>query len=253
MRRPRPLSCFRLAPHVALAALAAFVLAGCAKETAPARPHSITGHLRVVGYLVAADSHFLGARTIDNASGVRVDLLYGTRVVASTTTTNGTYRFENVAAGGYVARASAMGLVAPVTNTLTVASADVVARDTLTMQSLGDLYPTPNPLVDNTIIAFDLGNNTPVTLDVFDSQGALVQRLISPTSTWVAGYHEAIWDGKNGSGQYAPVGIYWAYMVTNSEVRCQALFRDELPAGPRRVTPAVRMRGVKLPSAKLAR
>lgn len=233
--------------------LALFALAGCATETAPKRLHSITGHVRVIGYLTAEDSHFLGTRVVDDASGVRVDLLLGTRVVATTTTVNGTYRFENLEAGGYAARATAMGLLAPVTNTLTIASVDIVARDTLTMASQGDLYPAPNPIVDQTLIGYELANNVPVSLEIRDATGALVQTLVTPTAIMVAGFHEAIWDGYGPGHTPVPVGLYWAYFVASGDVRCQAIFRDSLPApGPRRARPPVRG-SARTPFASLAR
>lgn len=237
MRRSCSLSPLRFA---ALAALAVFALVGCAKETAPTRRHSITGHLRVIGYLTAADSHFLGTRVVDDATGVRVDLLLGTRVVATTTTVNGTYRFENLEPGGYAARATAMGLLAPVTHTLTIASVDIAARDTLTMASQGDLYPAPNPIVDQSLIGYELANNVPVSLEIRDATGALVQTLVTPTAIMVAGFHEATWDGYGPGHTLAPVGLYWAYFVANGDVRCQAIFRDSLPVGPPRVRVPVR-------------
>ncbi len=252
MRRSRSLSALRFA---ALAVLAVFALVGCAKETAPNRLHSITGHVRVIGYLTAEDSHFLGTRVVDDATGVRVDLLLGTRVVATTTTVNGTYRFENLEPGGYAARATAMGLVAPVTNTLTIATVDVVARDTLTMASQGDLYPAPNPIVDQTLIGYELANNVPVSLEIRDATGALVQTLVTPTADLGAGFHVAIWDGCGSDPDHTrvPAGLYWAYFVASGDVRCQAIFRDSLPApGARRARPLVRW-AARTPFASLAR
>ena len=232
MCRSRSIHPLRSAALVTVAALA---LAGCAKETAPKRLHSITGHVRVIGYLTAEDSHFLGTRVVDNASGVRVDLLLGTRVVATTTTVNGTYRFENLEPGGYQARGTAMGALAPVTTTLTIATVDIVARDTLRLASQGDLYPAPNPIVDTTLVVFQTSVQAPVRLDVVDATGAVVAHLVVPNYPIGPGLLEATWDGLTLDGTPAPIGIYWAYFVSGTDVRCQAIFRDALHSGAPRV------------------
>lgn len=64
----------------------------------------------------------------------------------------------------------------------------------------------PNPFNPNTTISFELPTKSDVELTIYNSAGQLVKTLISDEV--VSGMHQAIWDGKNVSGESVSSGIY---------------------------------------------
>src|SRR5262245_35517970 len=88
---------------IALAAL--LLVAACSRDqpTAP-RVHSLSGHVKLTGFLVSPSGFFVGTRVLGDADGVAVELQRGTEVVARTVTVAGVYRFAGLAPGAYVAR-----------------------------------------------------------------------------------------------------------------------------------------------------
>jgi hypothetical protein len=71
------------------------------------------------------------------------------------------------------------------------------------------LHPAmPNPMRARTEIAFSVGSeSTAVRLQVFTAQGRLIRTLVD--GALAAGDHAVIWDGRNGSGQPVPAGMYF--------------------------------------------
>ena len=66
--------------------------------------------------------------------------------------------------------------------------------------------PTPNPFHAATRIRFDLPQEAPVTLEVFDISGRLVRTLIRDTV--IAGAHEKVWNGLDDTGRSVSSGVY---------------------------------------------
>jgi hypothetical protein len=78
----------------------------------------------------------------------------------------------------------------------------------------------PNPFHGTTTLAYELTSGGPVTITVHDIGGRRVRRLA--TSEWqAAGWHEAIWDGRDDAGRLAPVGIYFQ-VVAAGDARAAA-------------------------------
>ena len=75
----------------------------------------------------------------------------------------------------------------------------------------------PNPFRGATRIAFDLPEQAPVPLRVFDVAGRLVRELI-PRTAYPAGRHGLSWDGHNSDGRPVPSGIYF-YRLEAGEQR----------------------------------
>jgi hypothetical protein len=80
--------------------------------------------------------------------------------------------------------------------------------------ALGQNYPNPflrgakssfsgNP---ETAIAFALPKSTRVTIRIFDLVGKEIRALVD--AAMAPGYHQALWDGKDGAGNLVPAGIY---------------------------------------------
>jgi hypothetical protein len=182
----------------------------------------------VIGYLTAADSHFLGTRVEDRADGVAVFLMYGTASVAQTRTVHGDYLFTNVAPGGYTTRAVAPGDLTYESRPLVINGVSVYSRDTLRLKSRGDLYPSPNPVVSDTWISYVLAESSDVELNMCDAEGRVVKQLRRGFK-YPPGFYEARWDGRSSDGTQAPIGLYWAVFASGSDLRTQAIFRDSLP------------------------
>lgn len=73
--------------------MASCALSACSRDQPSApRPYSITGHLRLTGYLVDANGQFAGTRVMGDAEGIPVELLHGSEIVGRTTTVGGIYR-----------------------------------------------------------------------------------------------------------------------------------------------------------------
>jgi len=71
-----------------------------------------------------------------------------------------------------------------------------------------ELYQNfPNPFNPATTIRYGLPNNRKVTLKIFNLLGEEVITLINDEEKF-AGYHAAVWDGRNTEGLAAASGIY---------------------------------------------
>ena len=72
---------------------------------------------------------------------------------------------------------------------------------------------TPNPFRGATTLAYELAKGGPVTICVHDIGGRRVRTLAS--GEWrAAGWHDAIWDGRDDAGRGAPAGIYFQVVAT---------------------------------------
>ncbi|MFN0149438.1 MAG: FlgD immunoglobulin-like domain containing protein [bacterium] len=70
------------------------------------------------------------------------------------------------------------------------------------------LYPAaPNPISEQTIIAFDLPQASAVRAALYDVSGRLVRILADERMP--AGKHQRAWDRRDHSGQRVPSGIYF--------------------------------------------
>lgn len=65
----------------------------------------------------------------------------------------------------------------------------------------------PNPLGPSTQIDFSMTNEGRAVLEVYDSQGRLVRKLLDQEKT--AGDHTVFWDGKNDRGVSVASGAYY--------------------------------------------
>ncbi len=71
------------------------------------------------------------------------------------------------------------------------------------------LAPHPNPFNPTTELAFVLAESAPVHLSIFDLAGRRVTSLLEGVPH-AAGRHAVRWDGRDGSGQRLPSGVYFA-------------------------------------------
>ncbi len=70
----------------------------------------------------------------------------------------------------------------------------------------------PNPFNPTTVIQYAMPRADQVSLEIYNLLGqrvrTLVEGVISP------GYHEAVWDGRNESGQQVESGVYFYRLNT---------------------------------------
>lgn len=72
----------------------------------------------------------------------------------------------------------------------------------------------PNPFNPNTVIAWEQGSANRVVLAIYDVNGRLVRELVNSYQS--AGYHEAIWAGRDAFGDIVPAGLY-VYRVSSAQ------------------------------------
>ena len=75
----------------------------------------------------------------------------------------------------------------------------------------------PNPFNSITTIKFQLSNQGQVSLNIYDSAGLLVKRLINETRT--AGEYEVQWDGTNDLNRTVASGAYFFQIKTDNYQR----------------------------------
>jgi FlgD Ig-like domain len=75
----------------------------------------------------------------------------------------------------------------------------------------------PNPFAPSTSLRFALVEPALVRLGVHDASGRRVVELVSGTQP--AGWHRAVWDGRDASGMRLPPGTYFARLESGGEVR----------------------------------
>jgi len=76
----------------------------------------------------------------------------------------------------------------------------------------------PNPFNPMTNIRFELPHTSVVSLDIYDSAGRLVRRLID-AEMFAAGRHGAVWRGRDQAGRGAASGIYHYYLKVDGAKR----------------------------------
>lgn len=203
----------------------ALLAAGCGRETTtPPTTFALSGRVHLVGPLTAANGQYLGTRTVTDADGVPVDLLLGNTVVGTTHTTDGAFRFAGLSPGGYFARARIFGALGVRSAGLTIAARDVAAPDPLVLESVGDLYPAPNPVDTATTIVFSATSLGSAVLRVLALDGTpvrtlYVNRMLEP------GLYATDWNARDDEGNLAAPGCYWMTFESGADQRAQLLFR----------------------------
>ena len=206
--------------------VAAMVAIGSCGQNEPTGPevHTIQGHVVLTGYLVHEGGAFAGTKLVGDADGVMVELLFADRVVGRVPTVDGVYRFPGVPPGYYIARTNVVGLVGDTTEALTVATTNVAVRDTLKLQSRGDLFPVPNPIGLGTSIFFQAHDSGLVRLEIHDLSMNVVRTLVHDEAVGT-GLTEVQWDGRDDHGAFAPQPMFWAIYRSGADLRAQLLFR----------------------------
>jgi hypothetical protein len=199
-------------------------LAACSRDQ-PSAPglHSITGNVRLTGYLVDVNGKFAGTRVSGDADGVPVELLHGSKVVGRTTTADGIYRFSGLPPGDYVARSRVIGDIGDQTNPMVIAASDVSTADTLQLVSRGDLFPLPNPFVDSIHILFSVPDTVWVDVGILDVGCNAIGSLLADQAP--PARYAVFWDGRDQTGHPVTGSLFWVTYVAGHDVRAHLLFR----------------------------
>ncbi len=73
----------------------------------------------------------------------------------------------------------------------------------------------PNPFNNSTTIEFELPQKNDISLQIYDLNGRLVNRL--KNGSYPAGVHSLCWNGRNQNGESVGSGIYYAVLKTNAQ------------------------------------
>ena len=206
--------------------LAMTLLSGCAKEepTAPGRSYSLSGRVRLTGFMVDANGRFAGTRVVDDADGVPVELRLNKNASLHSTTVDGAYRFEGLAPGSYFVRGQVFGGVIDETNALTIVNSDIVSADTLQLVAHGDIVPIPNPAPGYIDLMFWIPDTQQVDVRVRDMQGRTTQVIVSKLLP--SGLQQWYWNGRDDYGVPVHDALYWVTVESGNDKRAQLLFRN---------------------------
>ncbi|MCK9334651.1 MAG: C10 family peptidase [Candidatus Cloacimonetes bacterium] len=70
----------------------------------------------------------------------------------------------------------------------------------------------PNPFNPETTISFDLAEQCPVTIEVFNIKGQKVRTLVR--DSYAPGHHSVVWNGTDAKGRTVSSGVYFYRMIT---------------------------------------
>lgn len=74
----------------------------------------------------------------------------------------------------------------------------------------------PNPFNPETTISFDLAEQCPVTIEVFNIKGQKVKTLVR--DSYVPGHHSVVWNGTDNNGKFVSSGVYFYRMSTPNHI-----------------------------------
>ncbi len=79
----------------------------------------------------------------------------------------------------------------------------------------------PNPFNPSTTISYELKEDGPVRLEVYDVAGHLVRSLVKEAQS--TGRHEMIWNGRGQQGQMSAAGVYFYRLQADGETRTKRM------------------------------
>ena len=150
-----------------------------------------------------SDRNLMGQGTISSPT----DYEYLDKLVEPNTTYD--YRLADVDLNGAVTYHS--------TRTVTVEQAALTSM----VEEFTVLPAYPNPFNPSTTIKYVLGNDSKVTVAIYDIAGKLITTLVNTEQT--QGWHSVIWNGTNQLGEQAPAGQYLSRVISDNEVKTTKL------------------------------
>jgi hypothetical protein len=80
---------------------------------------------------------------------------------------------------------------------------------------------TPNPFNPETVIAFDLPQDSSVRLEIYDALGQKVRTLVS--GALATGAHRFAWDGRDARGSQVSSGVYFYRLQAGEYVQTRRM------------------------------
>ena len=83
----------------------------------------------------------------------------------------------------------------------------------------------PNPFRQMTVIRFELPEKSRISLNVYNIQGRLVRKLITPDKTFQAEFHQVIWDGTDDWGRALAAGPYIYRLTAKKYIKARIMIK----------------------------
>lgn len=201
---------------------------GCASKhvTVPGpRPGTLQGAVVLHAPHVDGTGAVLDTLVITDAGGITVQLLKNGVPIDSTTTVEGTYRFEGLSAGSYGLRTSVAGMAWTTSASVQVATGTIAPP--IDVRPFGDLQVSPNPFSGSVRASFPIASSTSMVMEVRGLNGGLVKTW---SGMFAAGFHMIVWDGRDASGADVPPGPLYLVLQNDTEQRLALL--DKVPSPP---------------------
>lgn len=96
------------------------------------------------------------------------------------------------------------------------------ATEELPLPTMTQLFSNyPNPFNPETTISFDLAEQSPVTIEVFNIKGQKMKTLVRDSYT--PGHHSVVWNGTDNNGNSVSSGVYFYRMNTPNHISTQKM------------------------------
>ncbi len=187
----------------------------------------LTGRVQLEGNMFTLSGDSLGVRRVEDADGVRVQLVCPGPGDHGATTTDGAYEFD-LGADAPDDSCSVFGLVGEEVAALTrrfFLDRDLENPHTLTIRPYGEMRISPNPFTQDhgagaewIAEARDL-----YTFEVYRLDGALVYSF---GDTVLAGFNHFHWGGVDQSNTPVGPGMYWYVIRRRNDVRWNLAFME---------------------------
>ncbi len=123
---------------------------------------------------------------------------------------------------GYYYKVSAWDIHENESGFATLAPDEATAVESPSLSHRNALYPNaPNPFNPRTLLVFEITEEGPVSLRVYDTAGRLIRELVNESLT--AGRHEVVWDGRDSQGRPAASGAYFVQLKTTGFTQSRKL------------------------------
>jgi hypothetical protein len=200
-------------------------LSGCSDNSNPyGIPPMLGGVVRLDVSMADVDGNPLGTRVITNADGVRAWLVEGSQPVDSALTKRGVYVLTMTKNHTYRAQAGIRPAFVDSTEEVLAARDIGYYPDTLRLARVGDLTSHPNPFQFQVTLLFQIASDTQLEISVYDLSAKRVRVLAS--RTFVAGFQQILWDGRDDAAQVVADGMYWVLLQSASETRAELVIKQ---------------------------
>jgi parallel beta-helix repeat protein len=166
-----------------------------------------------------ANSTYIGTKL---AVGEKQEIFYNATKIAKTFHLNGAVAKDvyGVTVSGTFTLQPFTSIILRGTNLLNISE---ISTGIKKPEAVGSLCFYPNPFNGEINIEF-AGNNSDVTIDVFDNLGSLIKRVYNGYA--VNGLNTFVWNGRGGNGAKLPDGIYYIRIMSEGNIQTGKVFKS---------------------------